>query len=144
MSSRNWIPIAVMSVIGSFVLLIIYRSDALPYIICGVICTYLFTRVQKKLWMKYARAWIRIILSVFSSWLIMIVIVVLGMVITHDSFSQERIAENGWLLYILLDKIARGIFFGVFFASIAYVWIWIPMGLLWYMLMKWNLKIEHR
>lgn len=143
MNTRDWILVTIMSVIGSIVLLFIYRSESLPHIICGTMCTYIFTRVQKILWNTYTRAWIRIVVNLICAWLIMIIIVVFGMIITHDPFVNERIADKGWFMYIVLDKLVRGIFFGVFFASIAYLWTWFPLGLIWYALMKhivkWNI-----
>ncbi len=134
---RFLIVFSLLSVSESLVLLLIFRSDALPYLVYSISSTLVFLPLLIRLWHRLPSPWLGLGACLLASWIMLQGIVVFAMLITPDPFAAERIAEKSWLLYVLIDKVARGLVFGIFFASIAYVWAWVPVGVFCYLLLRW-------
>lgn len=140
--TRRLIALAVLCVVQSLISFVTFRAGALPYLLGSVAATIVLSVLLLKLWTRLRNPWLRFGTSLFVSWLTMIIVVILGFFVIEDPFASERIVERGWLLYLLLDKVARGLILGASFASIAFVWVWVPVGAFWYFLLRWALGRE--
>lgn len=130
----------VLCVIECFILVLMFRSDAVPLSLVSVLLTAVFLPLLVKLWTRALNPKLRFAICLFFSWFAVVVMTVVIMLMTPDPFASQRIAEKGWLLYVLLDKVVRGLFFGIFFSSIAFCWLWIPFGAFCYFLLRRELR----
>lgn len=130
----------VFCVIECFVLVLMFRLDAVPLSLVSVLLTAVFLPLLVKLWTRVLNPKFRFAACLFFSWLGVVVMTVVIMLMTPDPFASRRIAEKDWLLYVLLDKVVRGLLFGIFFSSLAFSWLWIPLGALCYFLLRRELR----
>lgn len=126
----------VFCVIECFILVLMFRSEAVPLSLVSVLLTAVFLPFLVKLWTRALNPKLRFAACLLFSWLGVVVMTAVAMLMTPDPFASQRIAEKGWLLYVLLDKAIRGLLFGIFFSSIAFCWLWIPLGALCYFLLR--------
>lgn len=139
---RRLIAFAWLCGVQSLISVVAFQADALPYLLGSVAGTIVLSVLLLKLWTRLRNPWLRFGTSLLASWTTMVIVVILSFLVIEDPFALERIAQRGWLLYLLLDKVARGLILGASFASIAFVWVWVPVGAFWYFLLRWALGRE--
>jgi hypothetical protein len=107
--------------------------DMVPSAIVGLFATALLHALLSRGWARLRRGWQRALACLAASWAVMNVVSVALLASTGDPFAAERIAEKGWLAWVLLDVVLRALLVASLGGTIAFVWAWLPLGLLWYL-----------
>jgi len=111
---------------------VVFRGDAALPIAGALVLVAVLTPALARALRRNNRRWLRIMTCLLAAWIGMLGVVVLAMTLAEDPFAAARIAEKGRLVYFLVDRVVRGLFFGVLFGTPAFSWAWIPAGLIAY------------
>ena len=140
---KLFITNSIIAMIGAVILLGMFWEQSIPYIIASTVLTTFFTWQQFRVWNNSRSRWKRILFAFLSSFSIVVLLMILLFLLTEDPFASQRITKSGWVQYVLLDKVLRGLLFGVVLGSISLSPIWIPIGIVWYALLRWSMKAEN-
>jgi hypothetical protein len=147
--SRFWQSYATVAGVGSavFVLLVAGHlragGDALLVIaglVTGLIATLVLHRLLLNYWRRLNRHWIRALACGMASWLVMAIVIVTQMAVAGDPFQAQRVADEGWLAWLLGDIVLRGFLFAVAIGA-PFILIWGPVAGVWYLAIR---KVAYR
>jgi hypothetical protein len=88
------------------------------------------------LWPRVKAPGARLVASLAGGWVMMLFTAVLLAAFADDPLASQRIAARGWVTYFFVDKVLRGLLSGLLWGTVAYVWVWVPIGYVTMIVMK--------
>ncbi len=141
---RTWRGYAVVALPGATVYLLSmalmrggYEKPILLLggLVAGLGATAVLHAILVALWERLRRGALRLIATLLASWLVFASVVTAFFAAGGDPVRAERVAERGWLGWIAVDIVLRGLVLGATM-GIVLVWLWAPLGALWYFALR--------